>query len=380
MITALDDYNIHQTPEPLAQPASSDRNVYDRYFFAGYAADGRYVFEAALGLYPNRRVLDCHFSVLIDGVQTSFHGSRRAPLERGEMVVGPFILEIDQPMRRLRLRLAAGGGHESGLSCDLRFEARSAPGEEPRSLWHDEGRVTMHSTRFTQFGRWQGQFSVEGQTTEVNDAMGVRDKSWGIRPCGEPEGGVPSAASRSPAVYWAWAPLNFAHCCTQFNAFEDPNGRQMQWAASITPAYARPEDIPGNGPEQQTEMRSAALSVQWQPGTRHPNGGRLVLTDPEGHERVITLTPLATFMTKGLGYHHREWGHGFWKGELALGHERWRVAELDPLTHDNVHVHQLVRARMQGPEGESEGLGILETMCFGPHAPSGFKNFLDPAL
>lgn len=153
------------------------------------------MFEAALGLYPNRRVLDCHFSVLIDGVQTSFHGSRRAPLERGEMVVGPFVLEIDQPMRRLRL--AAGGGHEGGLSCDLRFEARSAPGEEPRSLWHDEGRVIMHSTRFTQFGRWQVQFSVDGQTTKVNDAMGVRDKSWGIRSCGEPENGASSATS-----YW----------------------------------------------------------------------------------------------------------------------------------------------------------------------------------
>ena len=30
MLTKGDDYPIHQTPEPVAHPASSDRNVYDR--------------------------------------------------------------------------------------------------------------------------------------------------------------------------------------------------------------------------------------------------------------------------------------------------------------------------------------------------------------
>src|SRR2546425_1194423 len=37
MLTKFDDYAIHQTPEPIAHPASSDRNVYDRYWFNGYA-------------------------------------------------------------------------------------------------------------------------------------------------------------------------------------------------------------------------------------------------------------------------------------------------------------------------------------------------------
>ncbi|MFT7091269.1 MAG: hypothetical protein ACJAYW_001232, partial [Candidatus Azotimanducaceae bacterium] len=30
MLNRLDDYPIHQTPEPIAHPASSDPNVYDR--------------------------------------------------------------------------------------------------------------------------------------------------------------------------------------------------------------------------------------------------------------------------------------------------------------------------------------------------------------
>jgi len=56
-----------------------------------------------------------------------------------------------------------------------------------------------------------------------------------------------------------------------------------------------------------------------------------------------------------------------------------RLDDLDPLAPHNVHVHQIVRAHLTGPEGGRSGVGILETMCFGAHAPSGFTGFLDGA-
>ena len=43
MITSFDDYCIHQTHEPVAQPAQSDRNFYDRYWFNGFDPDGAFV-------------------------------------------------------------------------------------------------------------------------------------------------------------------------------------------------------------------------------------------------------------------------------------------------------------------------------------------------
>jgi hypothetical protein len=79
----LDDFPLHQTPEPIAHPATGDKNFYDRYFFNGFAKDGSLFFGAALGLYPNRRVMDASFSVLAGGRQLSVHASRLAPLERG---------------------------------------------------------------------------------------------------------------------------------------------------------------------------------------------------------------------------------------------------------------------------------------------------------
>ena len=149
MITSFDDYCIHQTHEPVAQPAQSDRNFYDRYWFNGFDKEGAFLFEIGFGLYPNRRVMDGHFSVVIDGVQHSFHASRRAPHDRAETVIGPLRVQVLEPLRRVCVSIAP---NDTGIACDLVFSARSVAAEEPRSVMHDDGRLIMHTSRFTQFG------------------------------------------------------------------------------------------------------------------------------------------------------------------------------------------------------------------------------------
>src|SRR5215831_11940812 len=84
MLSRFDDYPIHQTPEPLAHVATSDRNAYDRYWFNGYADDGEFYFGIGMAIYPNLGVLDCGFSIVHDGEQHAFHASRRAPRDPSE--------------------------------------------------------------------------------------------------------------------------------------------------------------------------------------------------------------------------------------------------------------------------------------------------------
>lgn len=373
MITRFDDYCIHQTHEPVCQPSQSDRNFYDRYWFNGFDTSGAFLFEVGLGLYPNRRVMDGHFSVVVDGVQHSFHGSRRAPHERSHTVVGPFSVEVIEPLRRVRVRLLP---NETGIECDLVFEARSVPTEEPQNVMYDDGRLIMHNSRFTQFGCWQGHFTVAGRRFEVqrNSTLGTRDKSWGVRPVGEPEGGAPGRLNGEPGVYWVWCPLDFGDVCTQFNTFEDHDGNPTQLAACIQPIYASAQLIP----EQEDDvrhMRTVRHRIRWQQGTRRSRGAELNFVEHSGDEILITLEPLLRFQMKGVGYSHPEWGHGFWKGEEVVAGESWRLDDLDPLEYGNIHVHQLVRARM----GDREGFGTLETICMGRHTPSGFRSFFDGA-
>jgi len=154
MLTRFDDYPIHQTPEPVAHAASSDRNVYDRYWFNGYADDGEFYFAVGMGLYPNRGILDCGFSVVRDGEQHAFHGSRRAPAEPSDSTVGPFRIEVLEPMRKARVTLVP---NETGIECDLVFTARTGCVQEGRQTLRQGTRAFFDVTRFAQFGRWQGE-------------------------------------------------------------------------------------------------------------------------------------------------------------------------------------------------------------------------------
>ena len=52
----------------------------------------------------------------------------------------------------------------------------------------------MDATRFAQFGRWQGRVRYAGQTLDIDPerVYATKDRSWGIRPVGEPDvGGAP---------------------------------------------------------------------------------------------------------------------------------------------------------------------------------------------
>ena len=185
MLNRFDDYPIHQTPEPIAHPASSDPNVYDRTWFNGYNEAADRYFGLGIAVYPHRGILDCHFSTVeAGGRQHCFYASRRAPQERTDTSVGPFRLEIVEPLRQARVII---DDNESGITCDLTFSARTSAIQEARQiLWRRQQRV-MDATRFAQFGRWSGTVShPDGEfTVDADRWRGTKDRSWGVRGVGE---------------------------------------------------------------------------------------------------------------------------------------------------------------------------------------------------
>lgn len=372
MITQFDDYCVHQTAQPVAEPSQSDRNFYDRYWFNGFDDSGRYLFEIGFGLYPNRHVMDGHFSVAMGDKQVAFHGSRRAPRERSETVVGPLSVQVETPLRQLRVVLT---DNEHGITCDLRFSAASAPHREPPSILHDDGHLIMHTTRFTQFGYWHGWFAIDGERIEVSRAYATRDRSWGVRPVGEPQGGAPGLLNAKPQVYWLWNPMNWGDFCTHMGTFEDGNGMPTQVSADRMPLYNDPQAIPEGEPEEVVTMSSVAHELEYQIGTRYPAQASMTFKAGEGIEYRFSMTPLQRFLTLGVGYNHPEWGHGFWRGELETGREDWDLTAVDPQAPQFIHVHQVVRAEMDG----RVGMGTLETLILGPHARSGLQGLFDGA-
>ncbi|MFQ5416061.1 MAG: hypothetical protein ACE5FL_03320, partial [Myxococcota bacterium] len=319
MLSRFDDYPIHQTPEPVSRVASSDRNVYDRYWLNGFSDDGEFYFGIALGYYPNRGIMDCGFSIVRNGEQHSFHASRRAPDEPSESQVGPFRIEVTEPMRSLRVRLDR---NETGIACDLEFRARTACIAEGRQTLRNDRNLVMDATRFAQFGSWNGRIAYDGHELSIvpERVRATKDRSWGIRIVGEPEaGGAPLHSL--PQVFFLWAPIHWDDHCTHFGLFEDATGYTWHQQGAVAPAYDDPSDIPGTLDDGQRSFEILEHRIEYLPGTRRARRADIALVGKSGERRDIALEPMLCFRMKGIGYSHPEWGHGRWKGELALGGE-----------------------------------------------------------
>jgi hypothetical protein len=373
MLNKLDDYPVHQTPEPLAHAATSDRNVYDRTWFNGYAPDGSYYFGIGMAIYPHRGILDCAFSVVQPGLrQHCFYGSRRAPRERTEMDVGPMRIEIEAPMKRTRVVL---DDNKSGISCDLVFSARSASIQEARqTLWSGTRRV-MDATRFDQFGRWSGVVRHPEGEIRVDErvCLGTKDRSWGVRGVGEPESG--GAPTMPGGIFFLWAPLFWDDHISHAIFFDGMKGEALVREGIVAPLYATEADVPGVEDGRDERMATARHRIKYHRGTRLAESAEIDLVGHDEKTRTISLEPILKFQMKGLGYGHPEWGQGMWKGDLAIGSESFDPRQLDMLDRSNIHVQQVVRAS----DGTRTGVGVLEQICIGPYAPSGFKSFLDGA-
>ncbi|NQX87757.1 MAG: hypothetical protein HRT77_03735 [Halioglobus sp.] len=374
MLSKFDDYPIHQTAEPVFHTASSDRFVYDRYWYNGHAKDGSFYFGITVCRYPNLGILDCSFSLTIDDHHYAFHGSRRAPDEPTDLSVGPYELQILEPMGRHRLAIAP---NETGIECDVVFLPRTSCIEEGRQTLRNERHVVMDATRLDQFGCWTGWIRFDGRELQIDGqgTLGLKDRSWGIRPVGDTyAGGAPIADFQ--AVHFCWLPIHWDNECSLAGWFEDDSGHQWHTDQAFLPLYADIDSIPG------TEDAAARVwhgkighEIEMISGTRRASSAFITMNDRSGGQMEIHLEPLLVHRMKGLGYQHPVWGHGKWHGELAIAGESCKDSELDPLALENLHIQQVVRATCE----DRVGHGVLEQMHMGPSTSFGFADWFDGA-
>ncbi|MCK9896618.1 hypothetical protein [Frankia sp. AgB32] len=368
MLTPFDDYPVHQTSLPVAHVGNGHPDHFDRFWFNGYSED--MFFALAMGVYPNRGIIDAAFSVVHEDVQRSVFASGRVPLDRTRTRIGPISVEIVEPLRITRIRVDAP---EHGLVADLTATARTAAFEEPRQTLYDGAYPLMDNTRATQMVSWTGEITAGGQSVPVTTSggqpvVGSKDRSWGLRGLGDRIRMAPRPMK--PQTFFLWAPLNFADECLHFMSMEDELGRPRQRTAAVLPVIA--EGGPVFGPDTGTRwLGESHHDVRWAPGLRRSEGATLHL----GDAGAVELEPIRTFRMKGVGYQHPVWGHGKWHDELVVGGEVHKSAELDTLSFDCIHVQQVMRASW----GERRGLGVMEQLIIGPYAPGGFRELFDGA-
>src|SRR5919107_2182392 len=171
----------------MATVGTSDRNFYDRYYFSLHGSDG--------------------FVAVAHGTtQTVVRAARPLGVDRLDVSVGPMRVEVIEGLRRVRLVC----DEVDGFALDVTWEGTIPAYEEPRMLLAaPHGRVIIDTMRFLQTGRWTGTLLLDGRTIEVTPDRfwGSRDRSWGVRPVGEPEpAGAPSQLS---GFFWNYFVCQF---------------------------------------------------------------------------------------------------------------------------------------------------------------------------
>ena len=360
MPVSLDELPIHQTPLSMARVASSDRNFYDRSYFNAHDQDGGTFLVSGFGVYPNLGVTDAFVAVRQGDRQWAVRFSD-ALIERStDLRVGGYRIEVLEPLQRLRLVCE----HEL-LSADLTWTGSFPAVDEEAHLMLNGVRPTLDAQRFAQVGSWAGTLTVAGQEIAVEPGRwsGSRDRSWGIRPVGEPEPAGRAASEPAEGFYWIYAPLRFDDFAVIVIIQESPDG------------YRTLNDAKRVWPDGRVEQLGwPRVEITYTPGTRHPEHAQLHLTAMDGSPVTIeiqTVNFIALHVGAGYGG-DPDWTHGEWKGA------NWSDAQTYDLTDPGVSgripygvIDHVARATCNG----APGWGMFEHASMGRHDPSGFADW-----
>lgn len=348
MLSPLDDLPVHQVAQTMATVGTSDRNFYDRYYFNLHGSDPELFLVAGLGQYPNLGVTDAFVALAHGRAQTVVRASRPLGPDRLDTRVGPLRVEVLEGLQRVRLVCEP----TEGFGLDVTWQAAVPAYEEPRMvLAAPHGRVLMDTVRFVQTGSWSGELVLDGRRIEVTPARfgGNRDRSWGIRPVGEPE---PVGIGGTGVFFWNYVVVQLPGSSIVYLVREDEQGvRAMQEAVRLHP----------DGRVEQLGRPEHAL--RFAPGTRLLSGASVRFASGLVLEAEV-LRPL--HLARGTGYgFDADWRHGAYQGpELVVQRRDFDTTDPATVPLPGAIVDNLARFTTSDDE---VGYGLFEVMTMGPH-------------
>jgi len=359
-IGPLDEYPIHQAPLPVAWAASSDRHFYDRCYLNAHDRSGDIFVIAGAGWYPNLNTKDAFVLVRRGDEQTAVHLGDLCDDERLSQTIGGFHIEVVEPLQKLHVVLE----ETEGIALDMTWEGSYRVLREVPHLMRAGSRVTLDAQRFAQVGTWSGSLTVDGTTIEVSPDrwVGTRDRSWGIRPVGEP---LPPGAPSNPefeGMWWLYVPMRFDDFAIVLIIQEEPDG------------YRTLNDCHRIWKDGRVEQLGwPRVDIHYKSGTREATGATIQCTSPSGDFTLEVSSLLGVPLHVGGGYGgDPDWTHGMWKG--AGFSERVTYDMTDPAVAGRT-MFGVVDHVGRGVIDGQVGWGLFEVGPLGRHDPSGFADW-----
>lgn len=349
MLSALDETLMHQGPITFDHALTSDHRFFDRMWLGGHCAEN-IKFISGMAAYKNMNAFEGFICVQKDGRQYNARFSRPFIPRLGDLSVGPLALDIVEPLKKLRLTLAAPDGQP--VEADITFTGLYPAHEEAHHARRITGRLQQDYRRFDQIGRVDGWMKVEGRTIEISDWYGARDHSWGVRPgVGgyEPATFIPAAAEPvTLGQLFIWLAFRTPSMAGQMQRQEDSEGKPLMQDGYIL----------RDG--QEIRVRDIQHDIDFVPGTRVYRTCRLKVLLENGETLDIEgQALLAPWCYKGSGYdsgYDDEMGLGFHRGETAqydvydVSHPE-KVVLPDGRTIEPTHREQPATITVNGEKG-----------------------------
>jgi hypothetical protein len=368
-LSPADDLPIHQAAEVIRHPATSDRNFYDRYYFMLHSSSDELMMVFGLGQYPNLSVQDAFALFRRGTTHKVVRASRELGADRLDLTVGPFAIEVIEGLKTVRYRLEPS---DHGLSFDLTWTAAFPAMLEAQHFIRQYERVTFDTQRFAQTGFWAGEVRLGDERIAIDGPSwrGARDRSWGVRPVGEPEpAGITASGREGPAMsMWNYDPMQFDDYSIVYICAEKPDGaRDLENATRVWKDPSRPIEHLGR-PEHDHEFVS---------GTRRIKRSTLSFPRAPGGAIEVNVTPMIdSHIGVATGYAPEpDWKHGMYQGPAVVV----QGVELDT-AKDADRFWGIVdaSARFETNTGDV-GYGLHEYMFLGPFPKYGLTGMLDGA-
>jgi hypothetical protein len=321
MLTPQDDLLGHQLPTTFDHVGTSDVRWTERYWYTAHPKSGELIFDAGLGYYPNRNVMDGFAGVTIGTTQYNFRASRRLRPNPLDTTIGPLRFQVIEGLRHHRVTLAP---NESPLSFELDYFATLPGAEEAQSYRRRNGWLEEDLTRMNQFARWRGWLAVDGKRYEIDEDnwWGQRDHSWGVRSVHNTDPMRPPVANHRN-FYWMWCMFQFEDFGISVFLKERAPGKLIYLSGSEVSKDA--------GVKKERHVVAVEHDITWadDPLGQSWERAELLLHFADGGTRKLdikTITP--RFYLKGGMYGGLNgWHHGDDRGALSTGHDVWDLTD-----------------------------------------------------
>jgi hypothetical protein len=348
-LSGLDEYPIHQIPEPLRIVSTSDARAYERYWFTAQDPASDVLLVTGFGFYPNMGTADAYAILVHEDQHTAVRAFRLLGDDRSFIRTGPLSAEPVEPFREWHLRL---GDNPQGLTFDIRWR------DTKRAVFHriggggmdtsHHGRPALATSGYESFGRIEGAVTYQGKTLRLSPSatIGSRDHHWGTRQGVGGPGHMEPQERRSHLGQWvefpSWSVWGW-RCLWNIGDEEHPR------ATPVVPYSCR---------------------MRFDPETHHLIGGVISNRFPDGSVKEITYEQIGNrvaYLRTGMymgpdqnGTPEENYFHGTYVGDDVVAGETYDLTDSKVRMRIAGFDDHLVIARCDG----EETVGLLE--CCNP--------------